>query len=472
MTGGLAGGIDAVQEPGNVPGKRPHGIQMVTPRTLTGEPPSRVKNVENFPGLSSDSIPRATKRSTVRAASFSSEIEAPVASGLWLDSIGHRPGMVPRSPPNQRPILGPHPDARLSESECVTQEDRKGTDPGMPLIEPFMSRQVLTAPADQTLEQAAQSMTERRVGAVVITRGPSVVGILTEREVLRSVARGLVPWSTSLDVCMTHDPVSIAPGTEALVASRLMFEGGFRHLPVLEEGRLVGILSLRDLWRATEAERILQAKEEERRRLAAEIHDGVSQELISIGYRLKACERLVGRDELGALQELAAANELVDHALKDVRVAINALRPSPVDELGMIPAIQALARRTFGPEVEVVLAASLDARVTSEMEGALYRIIQEVLNNVRRHAGARRVTVRIEPGDDRLSIRLTDDGKGFDLEMYRRSRPESSFGLMGIAERVERLGGRLHIQSEVGTGTSVEVVVPLPGTPTGRNDPS
>jgi signal transduction histidine kinase len=324
-----------------------------------------------------------------------------------------------------------------------------------------MSRQVLTASADQTLERAAQSMTERRVGAVVVTQGPSVVGIVTERDVLRSVARGLVPWSDTLEACMTHDPISITPTTETLAASRLMSEGGFRHLPVLEDGRLVGILSLRDLWRATEAERILQAKEEERRRLAAEIHDGVSQELISIGYRLKACERLLGSDSLGALGELVAADELIDHALKDVRVAIHALRPSPVDELGMIPAVQALARRTFGPEVEVVLTGSLDTRVTPEMESALYRIIQEVLNNVRKHAEARCVTVRIEPGEDRLSIRMTDDGKAFDVDRYRRARPESSFGLMGIVERVGRLGGRLDIQSEVGTGTRVEVVVPL-----------
>ena len=138
----------------------------------------------------------------------------------------------------------------------------------------------------------------------------------------------------------------------------------------------------------------------------------------------------------------------------------------------MIPAIQALARRTFGPEVEVLLAASLDARVTSEMEGVLYRIIQEALNNVRKHAQARRVTVRIEPDSDRLTIRLADDGKGFDLDTYRRAPPENSFGLMGIAERVERLGGQLHIQSEMGTGTSVDIVVPLVRRPPASDNSS
>ena len=79
-----------------------------------------------------------------------------------------------------------------------------------------------------------------------------------------AVARGLVPWSTTLEECMTHDPISITPSTDTLEASHIMLERGFRHLPVLEEGRLVGILSLRDLLRAAEAERILRAKEEER----------------------------------------------------------------------------------------------------------------------------------------------------------------------------------------------------------------
>jgi CBS domain-containing protein len=137
----------------------------------------------------------------------------------------------------------------------------------MLLIEPFMSLHVLTAPPEQTLQEAAHSMTERRVGAVVVTRGASVVGIVTERDVLRSVALGLVPWNTTLEGCMTHDPISITPSTDTSEASHIMLVGGFRHLPVLEEGRLVGILSLRDLLRAAEAERILLAKEEERRRL-------------------------------------------------------------------------------------------------------------------------------------------------------------------------------------------------------------
>ena len=109
----------------------------------------------------------------------------------------------------------------------------------------------------------------------------------------------------------------------------------------------------------------------------------------------------------GAQEELTAANELVDHALKDVRAAIYALRPSPLDQLGIEfdPGDGgAGAPHPFGPEVEVLLAASLDARVAPEMESALDRIIQEVLNNICKHAEARRVSVRIEPGENEIRI--------------------------------------------------------------------
>ena len=139
----------------------------------------------------------------------------------------------------------------------------------MPLIEPFMSLKVLTAPPEQTLEEAAQSMTERRVGAVVITRGRAVVGIVTERDVLRSVSRGLVPWSTAVEVCMTHDPISITPGTDTVAASqphargRLPASSGSRGWAVGRDPQLARSLAGR------EAERIVRAKEE-RRRLAEE----------------------------------------------------------------------------------------------------------------------------------------------------------------------------------------------------------
>jgi CBS domain-containing protein len=114
----------------------------------------------------------------------------------------------------------------------------------------LMSRPVLRASPELTLERAAQLMIERSVGAVVVTRGDAVAGILTERDILRSVARGLVPWATKISECMSAHPSTLTPGDSLDDARQLMRQGRFRHLPVVERGALVGILSLRDLFRA------------------------------------------------------------------------------------------------------------------------------------------------------------------------------------------------------------------------------
>lgn len=117
----------------------------------------------------------------------------------------------------------------------------------MSRIDQHMNRFVLTISPNETLEQAAQAMMERRVGsAVVVSKGVNV-GIVTERDVLRAVARGTVPWSTKISEVMTAGPVSIPPHVDTAEATQLMLENGFRHLPVVENGSLVGIVSLRDL---------------------------------------------------------------------------------------------------------------------------------------------------------------------------------------------------------------------------------
>lgn len=120
----------------------------------------------------------------------------------------------------------------------------------MAKLEAKMSRYVLTISPEQTLEQAAQMMIERGVGSAVVTNNGDLKGIVTERDVLRSVARGLVPWNTKVSECMTADPVTVTADQEAEDAINAMISGGFRHLPVVEGSKLVGIVSLRDLSRA------------------------------------------------------------------------------------------------------------------------------------------------------------------------------------------------------------------------------
>ncbi len=122
----------------------------------------------------------------------------------------------------------------------------------MPTVEEMMSRHVLTVHQNQTLEEGAQAMIERRTGSAVVVEGSRFIGIVTERDVLRAVARGMVPWNTKISDVMTADPVSIRPETNTTEAIEIMIEGGFRHLPISEDGEtLVGLVSLRELLKAT-----------------------------------------------------------------------------------------------------------------------------------------------------------------------------------------------------------------------------
>jgi CBS domain-containing protein len=119
-------------------------------------------------------------------------------------------------------------------------------------VEGMMSRHVLTVNQNQTLEEGAQAMIERRTGSAVVVEGSRFIGIVTERDVLRAVARGMVPWNTKISDVMTSDPVAIPPDTDTTEAIRIMIEGGFRHLPISEDGAsLVGLVSLRELLKAT-----------------------------------------------------------------------------------------------------------------------------------------------------------------------------------------------------------------------------
>lgn len=133
----------------------------------------------------------------------------------------------------------------------MTRKDVKRDD----RVEQCMSPDVVTVPASATLDQAAQTMVERRVGSAVIMDGKDLVGIVTERDVLRAVGRSLIPWTTPVSDCMTSEPRTIEPSTTAGAALSLMLSGNFRHLPVVDNGTLLGIVSLRDL-----AERMQEPK--------------------------------------------------------------------------------------------------------------------------------------------------------------------------------------------------------------------
>lgn len=211
------------------------------------------------------------------------------------------------------------------------------------------------------------------------------------------------------------------------------------------------------------AEQVIAAQESERRRLAGDIHDGISQRLVSLSYRLDAAARAVEIDDSAeATEQLEKARDLVDLTLAEARSAIGGLRPPVLDDLGLPGGLASLVSTI--PELDLDLELA-DVRLPEHVEVALYRIAQECLQNVVKHSRAMTAMVRfaVEPGVESWQARLevADDGVGFDARDAGPGRAPTSYGMLSMTERAELVGGRLAVRSEPGGGTTVTVTVPL-----------
>jgi len=204
--------------------------------------------------------------------------------------------------------------------------------------------------------------------------------------------------------------------------------------------------------------RVVEAQELERRRLARELHDETGQALTSILLGLKALEEKL--DDEGSRAAAAELRELVVTTLQDVRRLAVELRPSALDDFGLVAALERLsASFTDQTGIEIDFETALgDERLPAEVETALYRIVQESLTNVVKHARARRVSILLARRNGAIKAVIEDDGQGFDPA----ASPSAGFGLVGMRERLALLGGRLEVESSGDTGTTIAAEVPVP----------
>ena len=200
------------------------------------------------------------------------------------------------------------------------------------------------------------------------------------------------------------------------------------------------------------------AASQERAHLARELHDSVTQALFSMGLTLRTLELLLGSDTDAAREKLVELRELQKDALAEMRTLIFELRPSSLESDGLIQALRthatAVQRRTG--LIIVVDAEPID-RLPLAAEEALYRIGQEALHNIVKHANASNATIRIVREGDQVRLLVTDDGAGFDPEGVPRG---SHLGLIGMRQRIELVGGELHVESRPGHGTTIAAAVP------------
>jgi len=235
----------------------------------------------------------------------------------------------------------------------------------------------------------------------------------------------------------------------------------------IENARLWDELKQRDLMRSQLLEQAIAAQEEERRRIARELHDQTGQALTSLLVWLRALEG--EEDGPGGItispERLGEIKAIVADTLDGVRDLALELRPSVLDDLGLVPALQRMVRtcqERYSLAIDFQPVGMEGIRLPSTVETALYRIVQGALTNAIRHAGARAVSLLLEVRAGAVVAIVEDDGCGFDAgHLMSDPAHEGWLGLYGMRERAELLGGRLTIESAPGAGTTVFVEVPL-----------
>ena len=205
--------------------------------------------------------------------------------------------------------------------------------------------------------------------------------------------------------------------------------------------------------------RLLEAQEEERRLISRELHDEVGQALTGVLVEMANLSNLMRHKEESALSAKAdEIKRLLEESISVVRNMALLLRPSMLDDLGLVPALQWQAREVSkrnGIWVKVA-AEEVSDELTEDHKTCIYRIVQEALHNIVKHADARNVKITVTQEPDRLLLSIQDDGRGFNPPQER------GMGLIGMEERVSALGGRLAVESAIGEGTLLRVALPLP----------
>jgi len=243
--------------------------------------------------------------------------------------------------------------------------------------------------------------------------------------------------------------------------------------PIISDGKTVGFQHIaRDIIKERQieenllfyVEQITKAQEEERKRIARELHDETAQQLIALSHQVEDFSRnneCLSLDDIGLLESWR--RHLKD-TLQGIRWFTRELRPPMIDDLGLLPAVEWLTgelKHQSGMSVDLKVIGT-ERRFSPEVDLLLFRIVQESLNNARRHADASQVQVVLEYAEDKTVVTISDNGKGFKLpeasgEMSRLGK----LGLIGMEERARLLGGKLTMQSELGKGTTITVVVPV-----------
>lgn len=330
-----------------------------------------------------------------------------------------------------------------------------------------------TPPFDREVGRVRLPLGAGISGWVARHREPVVIAENKESDPRYVLIDGLCDsgFTSMVSVPMETDPGGLVGELTVHTVERREFSAGDVELlavigrliaGALHQARLHRQLVGRERAHENFVEQVIEAQEIERRRLAGDIHDGISQRLITLSYRLDAAAQAVADDPAEASVQLGAARELVDLTLQEARAAIGGLRPPVLDDLGLAGGLASLARSIPQVRIEVDLT---ETRLAEHIELALYRIAQECLQNVVKHADATTARLTFSVEHETAQLEITDNGVGFTILEHPLGTDETrGYGLLSMSERAELVGGRLTIRSKPGSGTTVSATIPLPPT--------
>ena len=346
----------------------------------------------------------------------------------------------------------------------------KGAEHAYRVLIESMNEGALTLTADKMILYANQRFARMVQCPLEQVLGSSFRRFLSaeDRATLRSLMKRAGKSGSKIQVFLHAGDGSKMP---VQISIRPLAKNGFTHAPI---GMVVT-----DMTEARRNEerlralthRVVQVQEAERGRVALELHDNITQNLCAVLPRWQALANKLPAHEKASRGELMKLSELLGQTVDEVQRIARNLRSSVLDELGLVPALRATCTE-FADRTGMSLKLAckpLTARLPAEGELALYRILQNALENVEKHARARHVTVRLR---QRAFIQLTinDDGIGFDPEHHAaRRKGKGGLGLLSMRERATYVGGAFKIKSVRGAGTEIEVLIPLPPGATAVN---
>ena len=215
-----------------------------------------------------------------------------------------------------------------------------------------------------------------------------------------------------------------------------------------------------------EKERMVEVHEEARKKLARDLHDGPTQSVAAMAMRINLTRRMFDRDEKTAINELVKIEELAHRTTKEIRHMLFTLRPLILESQGLTAALQSMAEKMRETYTQNVLI-EVDEKIIEDLEmgkqGVIFYIVEEAMNNARKHAAAPNIWVRLKQMEPGLALlEIQDDGMGFDVDAMNSAYDKrSSLGMINLRERTELVNGLLNIQSQLGKGTLIQVYVPL-----------